>query len=492
LYVLQDIKALGKESLIYGFSTVFARFLNFLLVPFYTHYLLTGEYGIVAVVFSYIAFFNIVYQYGMDQAYMRFVTEPDIDKKDVFSTCWWTLFATSLFISLILWFGCSKLAVFSGIGAENAILVRYSAIVLALDALVIVPFAKLRMEHRAWQYVFVRSAGIFVNVVSNIVLIAHFNMGIEGVFISAILASGISFLLLLPLILKSIGFSFNKTLFVPLLSFAWPFVPAGLGAMIVRIVDRPILLFLTDKSTVGIYQTGYRLGIFMVLMVSMFDQAWRPFFLERAKNENAKRMFSKVLTYFVVMCVFVVLGISFLIGDIIKTPYFGTYIIHPDYWKGLGIVPIILSAYLFYGFYVNFMAGIVISKKTKTLVWATLLGATVSISTNFLLIPVFSMTGAAVATLISYMAMASYLYFASRRAYPIPYEFNRVLRIFIVGFIMWAIYSMFERFVPIGGFALSILWKMTLLSIYPLLLWMLGFWNKKELDFVKGFLLRKS
>ncbi|MFA6584187.1 MAG: oligosaccharide flippase family protein, partial [Elusimicrobiaceae bacterium] len=176
--MFKDIMRLGRESLIYGFSTVIARLLNFLLVPFYTYFLLPAEYGVVSSVFAYIAFLNIIYQYGMDQAYMRFAAGKNLSDPKVFSTPWLSIAASSVvFSGLLILFArpFASLAEISGF----SVLVVYSALVLALDALCVVPFAKLRLEHRPWLFVGVRTAGICVNVAMNIVLLANFKMGAE-------------------------------------------------------------------------------------------------------------------------------------------------------------------------------------------------------------------------------------------------------------------------------------------------------------------------
>ncbi len=124
----------------------------------------------------------------------------------------------------------------------------------------------------------------------------------------------------------------------------------------------------------------------MMLFVSMFDQAWRPFFIERADKKDAPKLFARVLTYFLLAGGWIFLAVSFFIADIVKIRIAGTALIHQDYYAGLSLVPIILGAYLFYGLYVNFLAGIIIRKKTKWIMVAALIGAGVNILLNLKLI----------------------------------------------------------------------------------------------------------
>jgi O-antigen/teichoic acid export membrane protein len=230
-------------------------------------------------------------------------------------------------------------------------------------------------------------------------------------------------------------------LFRHLLRFGLPLIPAALSGIAIQVIDRPILKALTNDSVVGIYQANYRLGIFMMLIVSMFDYAWRPFFLTSAKEENAREMFSRVMTYFLIGASFVFLFFSFFIGDIIRIHIFGHYFIKPEYWGGLPIVPIVLCAYIFTGMNTVLVAGVHIEKKTHILPYTTGAGAIVNVVCNYLLIPPLGMLGAAYATLFSYIVMAGSLYVIVQRFYHVPYEYRRIVTIAIVTAVLFALYS---------------------------------------------------
>ncbi|MDT8286576.1 MAG: oligosaccharide flippase family protein, partial [Elusimicrobiales bacterium] len=310
----KDIGRLGGESLIYGLSTVAARLLNFLLMPFYTHYLPPAGYGVVAAVFSYIAFLNIVYHYGLDQSYMRHRSE---DAGRAWSSALACLLVSTAFLTALMLLFPSALAGLAGIGADSGRLVLYAAAILALDTLSLLPFAELRMRHKALRFAAVRTASIALNVALNVYFLAGRGMGVEGVFLANIISSALSLLLLSDLLFSTIP-SFDRGMARRLLSFALPLLPAGLGAMAVQVIDRPIMLALSGEAAVGLYQASYRLGIFMMLVVSMFDAAWRPFFLERADKPEAPPVFARVLTYFTALAAWTLVGVSLLIEDAVK------------------------------------------------------------------------------------------------------------------------------------------------------------------------------
>ncbi|MFH2204116.1 MAG: oligosaccharide flippase family protein [Elusimicrobiota bacterium] len=437
--MLGDLKTLGKDTLVYGLSTVAARLLNFLLLPFYTHFLAPGEYGIVAIVFTYIAFANAVFQYGMDQAYLRFAANQPPAKTDAcFSTAQWSLLASAAAFAALLILGAAPVARLTALRPGDAALIRYAALILALDAITIVPFAELRLRRRKWAFVGIKFFHIVINVLGNIFFLGVLKMGVEGVLIAALFASSASLVLLAPVCALRLRACFDFKLYRELLRFGLPFIPAGIGAMMVQVIDRPILQHLTDEATVGIYQANYRLGIFMMLIVTMFDQAWRPFFLEKAKDEDAKPVFARVLTYFLTASVLIVAALSLFIGDIVRLPLGGVSLIHPAYWSGLPVVPVVLAAYILHGAYINFMTSVTLTKRTELLIWVTFLGAAVNIAANFLLIPLLGMMGAAWATFASYTAMALCLYLIGRRIYPIPYEYARLFHLLVITAVMLA------------------------------------------------------
>ncbi len=441
--MLDKIKSLSKQTLIYGTSTIIGRFLNFILVPFYTNVFPPSEYGVVAVIFAYIAFLNIVYSLGFEAGYFRFASSVEIgDEKQNFSHPFFTIMLNAAVLSgIILLFN----GTFAGItGISNSSIIIYAAIILFFDAISLVPFAYLRLKNKAKVFASIKLVNICVNVALNLILILVYKMGLEAVFISNLAASIVTFLLLMPIALKNISFRFNRELFRELRKFSLPYFPAGLAAIIVQVIGYPIMQYLTDVKTVGIYNANYKLGIFMMLIVSMFEYAWRPFFLNNAREPNAKPLFAKVMTIFVGAASLLFVFLTFFIDNIVMIPLpFKGHIIGAKYWSGLVIVPLVLFSYLFLGIYTNLMAGIYIEKKTRFLPLITGLGAALNIIVCFTLIPVMGIMGGAIATLVSYIAMAVYMFIVVQRFYPVEYETRRIAGMLAVDICAIAIFYTF-------------------------------------------------
>ena len=250
--------------------------------------------------------------------------------------------------------------------------------------------------------------------------------------------------------------------------------------MLIQGIDRPILGKLTNLDTVGIYNACYKLGIFMMLFVNMFQYAWQPFFLQNAEEKNAKEIFSKVLTYFTLASALILVILSLFIDDIVAIPVLhGRTLIDSAYWGGLSIVPIILFGYLFNGLYVIFTAGIYIEDKSMYIPLITGIGAVVNIGVNFLLIPVWGIMGAAFATLAAYLAMAIGLYAVTQRFYKIEYEVAKLSKIFIGILIVGGIY-----YYLLYNDQLLFIYKILLLIFFSLFLYIFVF-DKKEIDFLR-------
>jgi O-antigen/teichoic acid export membrane protein len=272
-----------------------------------------------------------------------------------------------------------------------------------------------------------------------------------------------------------------------MLAFGLPYIPAGLAGIAIQVIDRPIMKALTDDATVGVYQAGHRLGVLMMLVVGMFDYAWRPFFLTHSKDEDAPKLFSKVFTYFVGLMMLVFVAGSLFVEDIARIPLFGRYFIGPDFWGGLGIVPIVLLAYVFTGAYVNFVVGVYLAKKTKYLPYATGAGAIVNVGVNFLLIPKLGITGAAIASLVSYIVMAAGIYFPSQRLYHVQYEWGRVVRLFLIALCIVLVFVSLNL-QPMD--ATAILIKLSLTALFIALVFILKVFDSSDIKETKAELMK--
>ena len=429
--MLKKIKQLTKETAVYGISTIVGRFINFLLVPLYTNVFVNSEFGQFTLIYAYLSFFNVMFIYGMDAAFMKYTSlAEDENKRDTFSTAYLFVLITTGILCFILFYFRETLQLAAQIPLKYSSIINYVILILFFDTITLIPFANLRLENKPAKFAGVKLGNIFLNLFLNIILILHLNMGIESIFISNLAASVFSFVALIPDTFRRINFHISKVFLKPMIKFAIPYLPGSLAAMMVQVIDVPIVRAMTNESTLGTYRANYKLGVLMMLFVSMFNYAWQPFFLNNAKEKDAKELFSKVFTLFMIAGSLIWIVLSLFIDNLASLQiYHGKSIIGKDYLSGIFIVPVILLAYLFYGMYVNFTAGIYIQEKTKVFPLITGIGALVNVGVNILLIPLLGIFGAALATLVSYIFMSAGLYFYSQKYYKINYESYKVISI---------------------------------------------------------------
>jgi O-antigen/teichoic acid export membrane protein len=429
--MLKKIKELGKDTAIYGISTIVGRFFNFLLVPFYTHFISRVDMGIYGNIYAYLAFLNIFYIYGMDAAFMKYssLAGPEAKKK-VFSTAYVFVTISTMALTAVLLLLRLPFGQLMAVPARYSRLIYYVVLILLFDTLAIVPFANLRLERKAGKFAVLRITNILINLGLNLVLFLKFHWGIEAIFAANLAASAVTLFLLMPEILKHLQIKIHGEQLKKMLRFGLPYLPASLAATMVQVIDRPLVLAKTNAATLGLYQTGYKIGIFMMLVVSMFQYAWQPFFLNNAREKNAREIFAKIMTLFVLMASLLWVLISLFIENLARFEIGpGRTIIEKHFLPGLVIVPIILLAYLFNGIYVNLWAGLYIEEKTKYFPYISGVGALVNVAVNLLLIPILGIVGAALATLASYMVMAAGIFIFAQKFYKIDYEYGKILKI---------------------------------------------------------------
>ncbi|MFQ6675143.1 MAG: lipopolysaccharide biosynthesis protein [Fidelibacterota bacterium] len=428
--MISAIKQLTRQTAIYGAGNILTRLVTFLLLPLFTHVLSPGEYGVVTLVYVFLGFMNIIYHYGLDSAFMKYAsdTENAEERNRLFSTAFWLSLGSSTGISLLIVAGAGFLsATLLGSPLYRHLFILAAGILL-LDALGHVPFALLRLRDRAALFVTIKFINVITTLGLNIYLVAILNRGIAGIFTSALLASLVTAVFVLAASLPLIRLTFSRRLVRDFITFGIPFIPAGLAAMTMEMIDRYLLAYLKDTATVGIYTAGYKLGIFMLLLTTAFNYAWQPFFLRLGKKEESRSTFARIFTYYIFVALFVWILISNFIHELIRIRIAGISLIGPPFYGAEAVVPVILMAYVFQGVYLNFLPGIYFEKKTHMIALISGTGALVNVVLNFLLIPPYGMMGAAAATLAAYIVMAVGAFVVSRRLFTVPYEWSRVIR----------------------------------------------------------------
>jgi len=359
---------------------------------------------------------------------------------------------------------------------------KVCAIIIWLDNLSAFPLTVLRCEGRAKLFISTKIAGAIIQTGFTIWFLL-IGRGVAGVIEANLISSIFVFILTLPTLFGRLRFVFDKVLFTSCLMFGIPNVPNVLFVQVIEFSNGKVLELLRDANEAGLYRNGHKLGMFLAVVAMGFRLAWQPFFMRIKDQPDAREIFARVLTYLIALTWWIYLGLTAFVGPLvrIKIPIIETSFIDPQYWAGLPIFPIVLLAHVFDVMYAVFVVGIYMEKKTKILPWITGVAALINVFGNILLVPTYGMWASAWLMVASYAVMALLLYIYVQKVYPVPWEWNRVIHISFLAFMIYMA-SFFGRKFNMDwiGYFLSV--------IFPMILLFAGIASQSEKGHLKRFL----
>lgn len=487
----EKLKELAGQTATYGLFNIVGRFLTFILFPLYINYLPKTEYADIVIIYAYIGFLNIFYGATLESAFFRYFDKNDKEKsRIVYSNAFISILVIGLIISTSIFIFADNLTfILSGEIENSADIIRLAAFVPLLDALQFIPFGLLRMTNRARSFVIIRFVHVIVYVTLTYFSVAVLGFGVFAVLVVQLIASLTTLTIHLKQIKANLVFNYDSKLLNTMLKYGIPTLPAALSNIMLNVADKPIVKEFAGSEAQAVYSASYKLGIPMLLFISAFDYAWRPFFLNNYKNEGAKDLFSKILTYFTLIGALIFLSFSFFVGYIAQIPFIGKGKLLPDdYTGGLVIIPIILLAYWFNGMYNNFSASLHIAKKTKYLAYSIVTGTLVYFAVMFLTVPNMGYIGAAWATLAGFVTNAILIYYFARKTYEIKYDWKNISIIALLTLVIYFVNNLFNLNF---GSILDVGVKILLLLMFLTLLKLFGFFSKQELLALKKLIKRK-
>jgi len=417
---------------------VLPRMMSFILVPLYTdpNVLSVEEYGRVSFIFAYFVLFNVILAYGMETAFFRYFNKEE-DQEQVTSTS-----AISILISALAILG-SAFSLRNQISDIINIELQYLNLVfviLLLDALVIIPFAWLRATAKPMRYAIIKILNVAVNLGLNVFLLLYLkdvaehhsvfnsiyipNFEINYIFISNVIASGLTLLILLPFYVR-LKFKFNIQLWKKMMHYAMPVLIAGIAYSVNETFDRILLEKLLPANIadeqVGMYSACYKLALFMTLFATAFRLGIEPYFFSHSKTDNPQKNYARILEYFVAFGAVIFLTVV-VFADLLKP-----FIIRSEaYYEAMWIVPFILLANFCLGIYHNLSVWYKITDRTKFGAYISIFGAFTTLTINYVLIPVIGFKASAIATLSAYFIMMLLSFYYGRKYYPIPYNLKKI------------------------------------------------------------------
>jgi len=447
---MANLKSLAKDTAIYGLSSIVGRFLNYLLVPLYTHYMPkdSGDYGVSTNIYAYTALILVLLTFGMETTLFRFANDGKYKPDTVFSTAMATVGSlTAVFLLLIFGF----IGPISGaLGyTEHPDYLLMMAVVVALDAIQAIPFSYLRFQKRAIRFASLKILFIVLNIALNVIyFVVLGKTSVFYVFFINLLCTALITFFFLPDMFR-IHWKLDGQLLKTMFSYSWPILVLGIAGILNQVADKIIFpLVYPDEAQanvqLGIYGSCVKIAMIMAMITQAFRYAYEPIVFAKNKDADKTEYYATAMKYFII---FTLLAFLCVMGwmPVLK------YIIGADYREGLGVVPIVMMAEIFMGIYFNLSFWYKLIDKTIYGAWFSLAGCIVLFAVNILLIPTYGYWACAWGGFAGYGTAMVLSYMIGQQKNPIPYPLKSIATYFIGAMAAFALMKWGENNLPAWG-----------------------------------------
>ena len=464
--LVRELKRLGTQSAIYGLGGIVSRLIAVFLLPVYTVYLGTVGFGRIETIVALTTVLTIVLRLGITSAFFRFYFDSEDEARRtlvVRTAFWFTMGMATLGLALGFAFATP---ISDWLNLGDPWLVRAGFIGLWAQMNYAQITSVFRVEERPVQFAVASVANVLITVVATILLVVVAHEGALGAVIGNFVGTLAVYVVLLAYRRYQLGFQFDRRLLRAMNRFGLPLVPAALALWVINLIDRLFINAYKGQAEVGIYSLANRISSLIVFVLAAFQLAWPAFAYSIRDDSVAKRTYSYVLTYLLFVTCWMSLALGALAPWIVRilAP-------HGNFERSAEAVPVLCFATAAYSGYSVLAIGIGRTRQTQLNWVVTGSAALVNIALNFALIPTYGMMGAAVSTLVAYVVLFIGMWLRSRRLYPVPYQWRRVITLVTVAAALTA--------VGYGLHSLPLAIAATL--VYPLVLLPLGFYQPAEL-----------
>lgn len=478
-----ELGKLIRHAAVYGVGRILGRAASFLLIPVYTHFFSTQDYGAMEILTLISMIAGIVLAFGLPSSLMRFYYSCRDPKEQNQAIATAMLFSVGVGATIgglvLIW--ARPICQFLLGSEQQALLVRLMAVTFFFSYFSDVAWVYLRAQQRSTLYVFLTQASLLGAIVMNLYLVAIQKMGVVGAFWGNAIATGSVGIVLLGLVFREVGVDFSVSHLGVMLRFGAPLVMTWLAAFVLNYSDRFFLQRFTDLANVGMYALAYKFGyVLSLLVVQPFNLMWEPQSYEVAGHENARNIFSRV---FVLLSV-TLISIAFLMSLFIREIF--DLVVGASFYSGYHMVPLIAYAYVIQGIGLFFEAGLLIQKKSRIIAGIGLFCMLICVMLNSVLIFAWGAWGACIATLLSFAAFALITYSYSQKCYPFPCDLKGVAKTAVVSLAVLGAAWVF----PGGSLAVRVPLKLAMAVIFFVSVLKLNVLQREEVASLRAIAVR--
>jgi O-antigen/teichoic acid export membrane protein len=463
------LRRLATTGAAYTAASIFSKLIAVALLPLYTRYLTTADYGYAEVLFAAVVAASIVIRFGVIEAVLRFYYKAGEDPARVVATSFAALF----------WFGTAAALIalpFAEPISEALLdrpapdLARIAIAGLWVATLHEFLLTLFRLEERARAFFTVTIANVLVAIALTVVLVVGADEGARGLLLGSYV-SGAAFVLGLVVVhRRRLSLRFERPLLRRMLRFGLPTMPAELSLYGLNFVDRIIILRSVGAAEAGLYSLAVKFAQAVNVLVRGFQLAWPPLAYSIRDDDEARRAYAAVVTWFLAGCAFIVTGMWLLARWIARA------LAAPEFFQSYEAVGLISTAVTLYALYMVLLVILGRAGRTEFNFPATGAALAANVILNLILVPPLGIVGAGLALVASYLVVVALMYGFTQRLFPVPYEWSRLTRIALVAA---ALVGLGELLLPTDGIA-GLAGRIVLWIAYPAILLLSGFFTAEE------------
>ncbi len=432
---MANLKGLAKDTAIYGLSSIVGRFLNYLLVPLYTHCMpkASGDYGVSVNIYAYTALILVFLTFGMETTFFRFANKEGEKADTVFTTAFAIVTAlTAIFLALVFGF-IGPISDVLNYSEHHEYLLMMAAVV-ALDAIQALPFCYLRYQKRPLKFAALKMLFIVFNIALNVIyMVVLRKTEVFYVFLINLWCTGAITFFFMPEFFK-LKWKFDVQLMRRMFSYSWPILVLGIAGILNQTADKIIYPLVNDSDTakaeLGVYGACVKVAMIMAMITQAFRYAYEPIVFAKTKDKDSKEYYAHAMKYFII---FTLVAFLCVMGymDVLKR------LIGPEYREGLAVVPIVMAAEIMMGIYFNLSFWYKIIDKT---IWGavfSITGCTVLVAVNVIFIPRYSYMACAWGGFAGYAVAMLFSYLVGQKLNPIDYDIKGIMRYVVLAAVLY-------------------------------------------------------
>jgi len=482
--MLKSIKISLKDTLIYGLGNVAVKLVGLLLIPVFTDakYFPIDQFGVYGILEISALVLTAVMASALPQSLTRWFWDKDYkeNQKGIFFMSFTTQVIVSFLFCLLLIPLSGRLSVFIFSKPDWSRVISLVILASAIQAMNNIVNTLMRLQSKSILYTITNFLKLTIVLTLTLYFIISKKMGLEGIYLAQVIGNSMVVIVLLGYTIKNSRLFFDKSIFMAMNAYGFPLLLANISTVLLNVIDRYSLNSLDILKSVALYTLAFKItSVLKLVIVDSMKLAIAPMMFKKLNTPGDKRFYSKVLTYSSFILMFAITGVSLFSFELIKVMTKSK-----EFWDAVVIIPILAMSVFFVNLKDITGYGMVFAKKSRHIGIIVILSTVTGLIFNILFIPLWGITGAAIATLLAQLFYFLVSYYYSQKVFYIPYEMKKITILFLCGLVI----SFSSFVVNEMGLLPRIILKTSLFFSYPYFLYLFKFYEPEEIKAIRGFI----